>query len=83
MVRTPNVCFATHTNLNQGAYPVQSNPMEPNPNQPFKPAQQDNNLDLVSFTTLLAIGVAVYVACKPSLAGLMLCTGVGFINTTR
>lgn len=56
-------------------------PIKPNPIQ--TPTQQDNNLDLVSFTTLLAIGVAVYVACKPSLTGLMLCAGVGFINATR
>ena len=54
------------------------------PHHPFTPThKQDNNLDLVSFTTLLAIGVAVYVACKPSLTGLMLCAGVGFINATR
>ncbi len=36
----------------------------------------DNNLDLVSFTTLLAIGTALYSVCKPSIFALTLCAGV-------
>ena len=43
----------------------------------------DNNLDLVSFTTLVAIGAAIYGICKPSQAAFVLAAGVGIINATR
>ncbi|KAM3570558.1 hypothetical protein VYU27_007368 [Nannochloropsis oceanica] len=43
----------------------------------------DNNLDLVSLTTLLAIGTSFYAVCKPSLLSLSICTAISAFNAMR